>query len=144
MPTIPVAQIIPGPKYKITPKASQDASGLFMLGNTDPENAVVGAYSIHFVMSTDWVGSIGVLGRSGLVQAGEDDIALLGPWPFRAFVLNGTSVDPSVYQVGTSAIITSTSNILVPGYGQTIGLLAACTVGSCTMYYTPLLGQSAV
>jgi len=143
MATIPIAQIIPGPKYTLTPQAVADAKGLFMLGNTDPENAHVGAYAIDFRMSSDWVGQIGVVGRNGVHKAGVDDIALLGPWPFRAFYLNNAGYDGSMLS-GTNAVITATSSILVPASGVTVGLAVQCTQGSCTMYYLPLLGQSAV
>ena len=141
MATVPIATIIPGPKYTLTPKGAADARGLFMLGNTDPDNARVGTYTIDFRMSTDWSGTIGITARNGVYQAGVDDIALLGPWPFRAFYLNGNGSDGSM-QFGTAAVITNTSNIAVPGYGQTIGLAVSCTAGSCDLYYLPLLGQS--
>lgn len=143
MPTIPTAQIIPGPKYTITPKGATDAGGLFMLGNTDPDNTTVGSFSIHFVMSNDWVGSIGVLARNAVHKAGVDDVALLGPWPFRAFYFNNVPYDGSMVS-GVAAVITGTSAILVPASGYTIGLGVSCTAGSCTMYYLPLLGESAV
>lgn len=141
--TVPIASMIPGPKYTLTPQAVLDAKGLFLLGNTDPENAGVGAYAIHFVMSADWVGSIGLTGRSALHKAGVDDISSLGPWPFRAFYLNGVPSDGSMV-FGSAAIVNNTSSILVPASGVTVGLVANCTQGSCTMYYLPLLGQSAV
>lgn len=150
MATIPIATIIPGPKFTLTPKAVQDAGGLFMLGNTDPDNMRVGAYAIDFRMSQNWSGSIAILGRNGVHKAGVDDIALIGPWPFRAFYFNGQPWDGSMVAMNTALasgnqpIITSTSSIVVPAYGDTIGMEVNCTAGSCTMYYLPLLGQSAV
>lgn len=143
MATVPIATIIPGPKYTITPKASQDAGGLFMIGNTDPDNISVGSWSIHFVMSNDWVGSIGLLGRNAVHKAGVDDVPMVGPWPFRAFYLNNAPTDGSMVS-GSAAVVTGTSTILVPASGYTIGMVVACTAGSCTMYYLPLMGQSAV
>ncbi len=141
--TVPIATIIPGPRFVMTPKAASDANGLFMLGNTDPDNTRVGAYAIEFHMDQAWQGSIGILARSGQWIAGQDDIAMLGPWPFRAFYLNGAGVDGSMVS-DTSAVITGTSSIIVPGYGQTIGLGVSCSAGTCIMYYTPLFGQSVV
>jgi hypothetical protein len=146
MATIPIATIIPGPKYTLTPAGATAANGLFMLGNTDPDNTRVGAYAIEFRMSPDWVGEIGILARNGVHKAGVDDIALLGPWPFRAFYLNGSGWDGSMVSsvAGVTPTITGTSSIIVPGYGQTIGLGVTCTAGSCTLYYLPVLGQSVV
>jgi hypothetical protein len=143
MATIPIATIIPGPKYTLSALAATQANGLFMLGNADPENSQVGSYCIDFRMSPDWVGTIGVLGRNAAHKAGVDDIALIGPWPFRAFYLNGVGYDGSMVS-GVAALVTSTSSILVPASGYTIGLGVSCTAGFCTMYYLPLLGQSAV
>lgn len=142
--TVPVATIIPGPQFTLTPKGVSDANGLFMLGNTDPDNAHVGAYAIEFRMSADWAGEIGILARSGLYNAGQNDAALLGPWPFRAFYLNGAGWDGSMLSAvgGPAPTITGTSSIIVPGYGQTIGLGVTCTAGSCLMYYVPLFGQA--
>lgn len=146
MATIPIAQIIPGPKFTLTKQSVADANGLFMLGNTDPDNMRVGAYAIEFRMSQGWAGSIAILARNGVHKAGVDDIALLGPWPFRAFYFNGQPWDGSMLSLASTPqpIITATSSILVPGYGQTIGLEVTCTAGSCTMYYLPLFGQSNV
>lgn len=150
MATIPTATIIPGPKYTITPTAALQANGLFMLGNSDPDNIRVGAYAIEFRMDVAWQGEIGILARSGIHKAGVDDAALLGAWPFRAFYLNGQGWDGSMLSDaawrngGVKPTITSTSSILVPAAGQTIGLAVQCTAGSCLMYYVPLLGQSAM
>lgn len=147
MATVPLATIIPGPKYTLTPQGVSDANGLYMLGNTDPENASVGAYAINFRMSFGWVGQITMLCRSAVHKAGVDDIALLGPWPFRAFYFNGQPWDGSMISansIGASPIVTATSSILVPGYGETVGMGVICTAGSCTMYYLPLSGQSVV
>ena len=144
MATIPTATIIPGPKYTLTPKGASDAQGLFILGNTDPDNTRAGAYQIDFRMSTGWVGTIGILGRNGLHKAGVDDIALLGPWPFRAFYFNGAGWDGSMLSAlsGPAPVITNTSSIIVPGSGITVGLAVSCTAGSCDLYYLPVLGQA--
>lgn len=143
MATVPVATIIPGPKFTLTPQSVADAAGQFMLGNTDPDNVSVGGFSMRFNMSANWAGEIRILGRNAVHKAGVDDIALLGPWPFRAFYWNGVGYDGSMVS-GDAAKITNTSEILIPASGVTIGLLANCTQGSCTMYYLPLMGQTAV
>lgn len=147
MATVPIATIIPGPKFTLTPKAVTDASGLFMLGNTDADNMKVGAYAVEFRMSFDWVGQITFLCRNGVHKAGVDDIALLGPWPFRAFYFNGQPWDGSMISslaIGSSPIITATSSVVVPGYGATVGMGVICSAGRCDMYYLPLVGQSVV
>lgn len=147
MATVPIATIIPGPKYTLSAKGAADANGLFMLGNTDPNNTNVGAYAIEFRMNSGWVGSIALMGRNGVHKAGVDDIALLGPWPFRAFYFNGQPWDGSMISslsLAAAPLITATSSILVPGYGCTIGMAVTCTAGSCDMYYLPLFGQSSV
>ena len=143
MPVIPVAQILPGPKVTLTPKSVSDANGLFLLGNTDPENAHVGGYAIDLRMDQLWVGSIGFTGRSGLHKAGVDDIAGLGNWPFRAFYLNGVPYDGSMVS-GAAAVVTATSSIILPASGITIGMGVSCTAGSCTLYYLPLFGPTVV
>jgi len=143
MPTLPVAQIIPGPKFTISPKSTTDANGLFLLGNTDPENAEVGGYAIDLRMDVNWVGSIGFTGRSGAVVAGADDIAGLGNWPFRAFYLNGVPYDGSMIS-GAAALITSTSSIIIPASGVTVGMVVSCQAGQCVMYYLPVIGPVAV
>jgi hypothetical protein len=142
-PVIPIAQILPGPKAFLSPKAVSDARGLFLLGNTDPENATVGGYAIDLRMSVDWVGSIGFTGRSGVHKAGFDDIAGLGNWPFRAFYLNGVPFDGSMVS-GASAVITATSSIILPASGITIGMGVSCTAGLCTLYYLPVVGPVVV
>lgn len=150
MATIPTATIIPGPKFTLTPQSVIDAKGLFMFGNTDPDNASVGGFSVRFDMSQDWIGTIAFIGRNALHKAGVDDIGLVGPWPFRAFYLNGLGWDGSMISDlaarsgGTPALITNTSEVFVAAYGVTIGLNVQCTRGSCTMYYLPLFGQSSV
>lgn len=143
MPTIPIATIMPGPKFTMTPQTAVNSNGLLLLGNTDPDNAVVGAYAIDIRMSNDWAGSIAFTGRSGVHKAGVDDIAGLGNWPFRAFYLNGVPYDGSMVS-GNAAVITSTSSVLVPASGITIGVGFTCTAGSCVWYYLPVQGQSAV
>jgi hypothetical protein len=143
MPVVPVATIMPGPKFTITPQTAVDARGLILLGNTDPENAVVGGYAIDLRMDTFWAGSIAFTGRSGLYVAGVDDIAGLGPWPFRAFYLNGVPYDGSMVS-GSAAVITATSSIVLPASGITIGMGFTCTAGSCTLYYLPVQGPTVV
>jgi hypothetical protein len=143
MPVIPVAQIIPGPKFTLTPKGALDAGGLFLLGNTDPDNAVVGGYAIDLRMSVDWVGSIAFTGRSGVHKAGVEDIAGLGNWPFRAFYLNGQPWDGSVVS-GAAAVISSTSSIILPAYGITIGMGVSCSAGSADLFYLPVQGPVVV
>lgn len=135
------ATLIPPPKFTITPKAVVDAQGLFNLGNSDPENSVTGGYMIHFAMDVGWVGSIAVLARPAVHKAGFDDTAFVGPWPFRAFYLNGQPSDGSMVS-GASAQITNTSTIVIPATLQEIGLEVNCSQGSCTMYYQPFLGPS--
>ena len=141
--TIPVAQIIPGPKFTLTAKAVSDANGVFLLGNTDPDNAVVAGYAIDLRMDSNWVGTIGFTGRSGTIQAGADDIAGLGAWPFRAFYLNGTPSDGTMVS-GASALITATSSIILPASGITIGMVVSCNAGTCTLYYLPVQGPTVV
>lgn len=140
---IPVAQIVPGPKFTITPKAVADANGLFLLGNTDPDNALNGGYAIDIRTDISWAGSIVFTGRSGVHRAGFDDIAGLGNWPFRAFYLNGVPYDGSMVS-GAAAVITGTSSILVPAPGITVGMGVVCTSGSAVMYYMPLQGTTIV
>jgi hypothetical protein len=140
---VPVASIIPGPKFTITPKSTSDANGLFLLGNTDPDNALVGGYVIDFRMDQLWSGTIALTGRSGVHRAGFDDIAGLGNWPFRAFYLNGVPWDGSMLS-GSAALITATSAIIVPAPGITIGMVVGCSAGSCQMYYVPVTGAQAM
>lgn len=142
-PVIPVASIMPGPKFTITPQTAIDTHGLILLGNTDADNASVGGYAIDIRCDQLWVGTIAFTGRSGLHKAGVDDIAGLGNWPFRAFYLNGVPWDGSMVS-GASALITSTSSIILPASGITIGLGFTCTAGSATLYYLPLLGPTVV
>lgn len=143
MPVIPVATILPGPKAYLSVAACLASNGLFLLGNTDPDNAVVGGYAIDIRTDILWQGTISFTGRSGVHKAGEDDIAGLGNWPFRAFYLNGVPYDGSMVS-GAAAVITGPSSIILPASGVTIGMGVSCTAGAATLYYLPVQGPVVV
>lgn len=133
---MPNSVSVPGRKFGF---GTGQHGKILCVGDSTPDNTWVGGYAFDIRPSLDFAGSIAPVCRLGTREAGADDLTFVA-WPFRAFYLNGMPADGSMQPVGTA--ITGASSIVVPAPGQTVGLLIACTAGTCTVYNTSLTGPT--
>lgn len=140
---MPVSTSIPitGPAFNIGPGLT---GKILRLTDTSPGHNEAGGVAMHFAMTTDWAGAITLLCRSAVKDAADIDLPFIGPWPFRAFYLNGVPYDGSTVAGATAAFITSTSSIVALTPGQMLALEVACTAGSCSVFYQPVAGSTAL
>lgn len=115
---------------------------MLKLGDTAPGGNDGGGFSVDFVPSVDWAGTIEFKGRNSNMDASSANAPFVGPWPFRAFVLNGTASDGSMVS-GNAALVTSFSSIIIPSSGKAIAMMVACTAGSCQVFIQPTAGCTA-
>ena len=129
---------ITGPAATIGPGMD---GGVFPLTDVSPNHNETGGVAIQFVMSNDWVGSIEFQCRSAVIDAWIDDIDFVGPWPFRAFYLDGAGSTGAMLS-GGSAVVQNSSNVLVPTSGNMLAIAVTCLAGSATMCYQPVSGST--
>lgn len=89
-----------------------------------------GAYIIQFIPSEDFTGQFAVLGRVYGKPSVEDGGAQFATIPYRAINTNGTA---ATSRDVVTAVITGPGIIEVPASGLSVGLLIACSAGSCTV-----------
>ncbi len=130
---------VPGPSMKITPALNGE---ILNLGNAGAENLAFGGFGIDIVPSGDFTGGFSPLGRSAILDASDDDLSFV-MWPFRAFYLNGTPPASFALQTISDSIqITGRSYIVVPAPGIAVGLLVACSTGTCDLYWQQMHGNT--
>lgn len=118
-------------RYVIT---KADNGNYKVLGNVSP--AGVGAWSIAFAPSDDWVGELTIVGRH-MGKDPADDAAGFGTIAYIREQIDGAAAD---YELVPDTIY-GDATILVPANGLTIGVAVICTQGTCTMYSQPLEGS---
>lgn len=87
---------------------------------------MVGTFAVQFIPAADFIGTFAVVGRmSG--QAAKDASAPFLPFPYRRVNVNGVASDRAI----VDDVITGSGAIEIPSNGWSVGLLVACTAGSC-------------
>ena len=120
-------------KYTITPAANGD---ILEIGPASTP-AFVGTFVIQFNPDVLFVGEIVVLARlTG--KAAEDAGLPFLPVPYRRVTVNNVASD---YTFVDDAI-TGATKIQIPSSMDSIGLLVACSAGSCTVVCQDVQGPS--
>lgn len=117
--------------------ASAQYDGLFLELGGGPIFDQVGAVVVQFVPDVDFVGAFAVVGRPR-DQSTSPSVAQAPfvPVPYIAVNTNGAAAERTL----GSAPITQQGIIEVPANGLSVGLLVACTAGTCKLYMARLAG----
>lgn len=116
---------------KVSPSDDGDILDLGPASN----GATVGVFGIQFIPSQDFVGQFGVLGRA-LGQAAKEANAPFIPFPYRRVNVAGVASDRTI----VSDVISASGAIEVGSNGWSIGLLVACSAGTCAIIVMDLNG----
>ncbi len=101
--------------------------------------ALVATYTIQFIPSADFAGQFAVLGRVA-GNAAQTAGVVMATIPYRRINVNGVASD---YNIVTD-VISGPGIIQVPANGLAVGLLIACSAGTCTVISADLSGPSAI
>ncbi len=101
----------------------------------------VGTFVIQFNPDINWQGSVVVLARLTGAAAADANIPFL-PVPYRRVTINNVASDYAF--TSDTLTVASGTKIQVPASMDSIGLLVACSAGSCTFLCQDLNGPSAV
>ena len=119
--------------------ASDEYNGLFLEVGTPTLYDRTGTVMIYFRPSVDFTGSFAVMGRPRNQPTTADDIgAPFVPVGYIAVNVDGAAVD----RLYSSATISGPGIIEVPAHGLSIGLLVACTAGTCQLWFARLEGAT--
>ena len=120
---------------------------IYRLGDL-PDQFGSGGFGLSFAPDDAWNGSFAILGM-GVNKSEYDDNIQPVSWPFRAFYLNGVSMDPTILQVpspdpSAPYPITGRSEILVPASGKQIFLQVGALpiLGTCAVYVRSVCGTT--
>ena len=97
-----------------------------------------GGWSVQFVPTVDFVGAFGIVGRQRGKVADTRGAPYL-PFPYRRVNVGGAASD---YALVTD-VITGTAAIEIPAHAWAIGILIACTAGSCRIFKQHMVGATA-
>ena len=132
-----MANIFPVDRYiKILPAQN---GNIAVLGNA--ADGRVGTWMVGFKPSEDFVGAFGVLGRP-IIPPAANDLATAWTYqsiPYRRISLNGVASDYALVAVDVGG---TADLIQIPANALSIGLLIACTAGSCDVVSWDLNGPS--
>ena len=123
--------------YLITP----DDHGQILELGPGGNNQWTGTFILQFSPDSRWNGSLIVMAKvSG--QAGLDANIPFVPVPYRRVSLNNAASDYAI--TADTLVLPLGGKIQVPASGDSIGLLVACTTGSCYVVSNQVNGGSSV
>jgi len=124
-------------RYTIKP---EDNGNILEIGPGSTPN-FVGTFVIQFNPDVNWVGAVVIVARLTGAAASDANLPFL-PVPYKRVTINNVASDYAF--TSDTLTVASGTKIQVPASMDSIGLLVACSAGSCTVICQDLNGPSAV